>query len=53
MTRIRVISGEEGSRPRSFSATTTWAELETGRSSAKPWTIAKRSTLRSEGIGEV
>ncbi len=36
ITSRRVMGGEEGSRPRSFSATTTCAELETGRSSARP-----------------
>ena len=35
MTRMSVIAGEEGSRCMSFSATTTCAELETGRSSGE------------------
>jgi hypothetical protein len=36
MTSTRVISGEDGFSPSSFSATTTCAELETGKSSARP-----------------
>ena len=42
------MGGEEGSSPRSFSATTTCAELDTGRSSAKPCTIARMNTLKSD-----
>ncbi len=41
MTSKRVIGGEDGSRPRSFSTTTTCAELETGKSSASPCTTAR------------
>src|SRR5439155_3422098 len=41
MTKSNVIAGEEGSRPSNFSTTTTWAELETGNSSASPWTKAR------------
>src|ERR1019366_9687200 len=44
MTSTNVISGEDGSRPISFSATTTWAELETGSSSATPCTTASMAT---------
>src|SRR5580704_8397104 len=47
MTRSRVICGAVGSRPRSFSATITWAELETGRSSASPCTIARIASCHS------
>ena len=36
MTRRKAISGVDGSRPISFSAMMTWAELETGSSSAAP-----------------
>ncbi len=45
MTKSRVIWGAPGSSPSSFSATTTWAELETGSSSATPWIRARSSTL--------
>ena len=48
MTRSKVMGGEEGSSPRSFSTTTTCAELDTGRSSAKPCTIARMNTLKSD-----
>jgi hypothetical protein len=41
ITKSRVISGLAGSNPMSFSATITWAELDTGSSSAKPWTTAR------------
>lgn len=41
MTRSRVISGELGSRPISFSATITWAELDTGNSSLMPCIAAR------------
>jgi hypothetical protein len=36
ITNNKVIGGDEGSRPNSFSATTTCAELDTGSNSAKP-----------------
>src|ERR1022692_1245048 len=48
MTSSRVMGGEEGSSPRSFSATTTWAELDTGSNSAKPCTIARIMTFSSD-----
>ena len=41
MTSISVMSGEVGSSPSHFSARMTWAELETGSSSARPWTQAR------------
>ncbi len=44
ITRRNVISGELGSRPMSFSATMTCAELDTGRSSAAPWMSARIRT---------
>src|SRR6185312_3369171 len=43
-TSSRVSAGAEGSRPMSFSATTTCAELETGSSSARPWMMASTTT---------
>src|ERR1700730_18547963 len=52
ITRSSVIGGEDGSRPISFSATTTWAELETGSSSANPCTIARMMTLTT-GIDDL
>src|SRR5579862_3087323 len=48
MTRRRVISGLEGSRRINFSATTTWAELDTGRSSARPCTTARITTCQRD-----
>src|ERR1700730_8569919 len=47
ITRSNVIDGADGSRPISFSATMTCAELETGNSSAKPCTIARTITFKS------
>ncbi len=44
MTSSRVIAGDDGSSPISFSATTTCAELEMGRSSASPWMMASTIT---------
>src|SRR5215472_3251283 len=46
MTKRKVISGEEGSMPISFSATITCAELETGSSSAMPCTMARIMTCK-------
>src|SRR5215469_2789886 len=48
MTSSSVKGGDDGSRPNSFSTTTTWAELDTGRSSANPCTIARITTLNSD-----
>src|SRR5262252_9024399 len=48
MTRSSVIGGDEGSRPISFSVTTTWAELDTGKSSVRPCTIASTMTFSSD-----
>src|SRR5580692_4195829 len=45
ITSSSVIGGDEGSRPINFSATTTWAELETGSNSANPCTIARMMTF--------
>jgi hypothetical protein len=42
------ISGFEGSRPRSFSATITWAELETGSNSQAPWMTARMKIWRKD-----
>ena len=47
MTKSSVIAGALGSRPMSFSAMITCAELETGKISAKPCTIARTITFRS------
>ncbi len=47
MTRSSVIDGNDGSSPISFSATITWAELEIGSSSAKPWIMARIMTCTS------
>jgi hypothetical protein len=47
-----IIGGDEGSSPSNFSATTAWAELETGRSSVKPCTTA-RTTICKNGITEL
>src|ERR1700722_8939496 len=47
ITRSCVIWGEVGSRPMSFSDTTTCAELDTGKSSARPCTMARITTCRS------
>src|ERR1700688_5102409 len=52
ITKSNVIGGDDGSRPISFSATTTWAELETGSSSANPCTIARMMTLTT-GIDDL
>ncbi|MNT32057.1 hypothetical protein D3C72_1679190 [compost metagenome] len=41
ITSSMVSSGDVGSSPISFSAMMTWAELDTGSSSAKPWTIER------------
>ena len=41
MTRRNVISGLEGSSRMIFSAAMTWAELETGSSSAAPCTMPR------------
>src|ERR1035438_4845275 len=46
MTRRKVASGLVGSIPINFSATTTWAELDTGRSSAAPWMRPRRMIWR-------
>src|SRR5215469_9120926 len=51
MTRRKVISGAVGSRCISFSATITWAELETGRSSAAPWIRPRMTIWRRLGAG--
>src|ERR1700722_18540530 len=48
MTNSSVMGGEEGSRPKSFSATTTCAELDTGSSSARPCTIARMMIFNSD-----
>src|ERR1700723_1408168 len=48
ITSSSVMAGDDGSIPISFSATTTWAELETGNSSASPWTMARTITLRRD-----
>jgi hypothetical protein len=53
MTRSRVIGGEDGSKPKSFSATTTWAELDTGRSSARPCTIARITMFKTVMLDEI
>ncbi len=45
MMSRNVSRGADGSRPISFSATMTWAELETGSSSAAPWMTARTRTL--------
>src|SRR5215472_16816458 len=47
MTSSNVIGGDDGSRPSSFSVTTTCAELENGNSSARPCTIASTMTFSS------
>ena len=44
ITSSSVICGVDGSSPISFSATTTWAELETGSNSASPCTTARTMT---------
>src|SRR5450830_1778849 len=46
ITSNMVSSGEVGSRPISFSAMMTWAELETGSSSANPWTMERMNNCR-------
>ena len=43
------MGGEDGSSPISFSATTTCAELETGKSSASPCTMARMMTFSDIG----
>ena len=48
MTKSSVMGGEDGSRCISFSATTTWAELDTGSSSAKPCTVARTMIWRTD-----
>src|SRR5438477_7953555 len=48
ITSSRVIDGDEGSNPSSFSATTTWAELETGNNSASPCTMARMMIFKSD-----
>src|ERR1022692_2403211 len=50
ITSSRVIGGEDGSSPSSFSTTTTCAELDTGKSSAKPCTIARMMTSVKDTI---
>src|SRR5450830_1823492 len=54
ITSSMVSSGEVGSRPISFSAMMTWAELDTGSSSAKPWTMERINSckkLMGTGLG--
>src|SRR5450830_1190656 len=46
ITSNMVSSGEVGSKPISFSAMMTWAELETGSSSANPWTMERMDNCR-------
>jgi hypothetical protein len=48
MTSNKVISGADGSMPRSFSATTTCAELDTGSNSVRPWITARIITYRTD-----
>jgi len=41
MTKRSVMAGVVGSSPINFSATMTWAELETGNNSVAPWMMAR------------
>src|SRR5207248_96906 len=50
MMSRKVCSGAEGSRPMSFWARMTCAELETGSNSAAPWMTARSRTLRYSSI---
>jgi hypothetical protein len=49
MTSKKVMDGAVGSRPMSFSATITCAELETGSNSQKPCTTAKMNIFMTIG----
>src|SRR5580704_197421 len=48
ITSSSVIGGDEALSPRSFSATTTCAELDIGSSSASPWMIPRTRILSSD-----
>src|SRR5580658_7842715 len=50
ITSRNVIAGVVGSRPMSFSAMITCAELETGSNSQNPCTSASTNTLSTTGI---
>ena len=50
ITNSSVISGFEGSKPISFSATITWAELETGSNSANPCTTARIDDVKQAHV---
>ena len=53
MTKRSVIAGMVGSSPINFSATITWAELETGNNSVAPWIKARTNFRKADHIEKV